>query len=121
MKGEVRPARGALASRNLRLLLATDVVSTFGTAVALVAIPFAVLSVGGSAADVGYVTAAGLLPVIVFLLLGGVIADRLPRQRVMAVANVLQALAQAGSAALVLAGQAGPGRATAGRGWCGHP
>ena len=100
------PVRGALASRNFRLLLACDVVSTFGTAVALVAVPFAVLGIGGSAADVGYVTAAGMLPVIVFLLLGGVIADRLPRQQVMTGANVLQALAQAGSAALVLAGQA---------------
>lgn len=98
--------RGALASRNFRLLLACDVVSTFGTAVALVAIPFAVLSIGGSAADVGYVTASAMLPVIVFLVLGGVIADRLPRQQVMAAANVLQALAQAGSAALVLSGRA---------------
>ena len=98
--------RGALASRNFRLLLACDVVSTFGSAVALVAVPFAVLSIGGSAADVGYVAAAGMAPVIVFLLLGGVIADRLPRQQVMTGANVLQALAQAGSAALVLAGHA---------------
>jgi MFS family permease len=102
----VKLVPGPLASRNFQLLLACDVVSTFGTAVALVAIPFAVLSIGGSAADVGYVTAAGLLPVIVFLLLGGVVADRLPRQQVMAAANVLQALAQAGSAALVLSGHA---------------
>ena len=98
--------RGALASRNFRLLLACDVVSTFGTAVALVAVPFAVLGIGGSAADVGYVTAAGMVPVIVFLLLGGVIADRLPRQQVVTGANLLQALAQACSAALVLAGHA---------------
>ena len=98
--------RGALASRNFRLLLACDVVSTFGSAVALVAVPFAVLSIGGSAADVGYVAAAGMAPVIVFLLLGGVVADRLPRQQVMTGANVLQALAQAGSATLVLAGHA---------------
>jgi MFS family permease len=98
--------RGALAGRNFRLLLACDVVSTLGSAVALVAVPFAVLSIGGTAADVGYVTAAGMLPVIVFLLLGGVIADRLPRQQVVTGANVLQALAQAASAALVLAGQA---------------
>ena len=55
----------------------------------------------------GYVAAAGMLPVIVFLLLGGVIADRLPRQQVVTGANVLQALAQAGSAALVLS-RAGP-------------
>jgi MFS family permease len=102
----MRAVQGALASRNFRLLLACDVVSMFGTAVALVAIPFAVLSIGGSAADVGYVTASAMLPVIVFLLLGGVIADRLPRQQVMAAANVLQALAQAGSAALLLTGRA---------------
>lgn len=101
----VRLVPGALASRNFRLLLACDVVSTLGTAIALVAVPFAVLSIGGDAADVGYVTAAVMVPVLVFLLLGGVIADRLPRQRVVTGANVLQALAQAGSAALVLSGQ----------------
>jgi predicted MFS family arabinose efflux permease len=102
----MRLARGALASRNFRLLLACDVVSTSGTAVALVAVPFAVLSIGGTAADVGYVAAAGMAPVIVFLLLGGVVADRLPRQQVVTGANVLQALAQAGSATLLLAGHA---------------
>jgi MFS family permease len=102
----MRLARGALASRNFRLLLACDVVSTLGTAVALVAVPFAVLSIGGTAADVGYVTASFMLPVLVFLLLGGVIADRLPRQRVVTGANLLQALGQAGSAALLLAGHA---------------
>jgi predicted MFS family arabinose efflux permease len=104
--GAVKPVGGPLASRNFQLLLTCDVVSTLGTAVALVAIPFAVLSIGGSAADVGYVTAAGMAPVIVFLLLGGVIADRLPQQQVMAGANVLEALAQAGSAALLLSGHA---------------
>ena len=61
----MRALQGALASRNFQLLLACDVVSTFGTAVALVAVPFAVLSIGGTAADVGYVSAAGMAPVII--------------------------------------------------------
>lgn len=95
---------GPLRSRNFRLLLACDVISTSGTAVATVALPFAVLGIGGSASDVGYVAAAYLVPLIGFLLLGGVVADRLPRHQVMMAANALQALAQAASAGLLLAG-----------------
>jgi len=41
--------RGPLGSRNFRLLLACDVISGIGSAVAFVAIPFAVLAIGGSA------------------------------------------------------------------------
>lgn len=97
---------GPLSSRNFRLLFACDVISASGTAVATVALPFAVLRIGGSASDVGYVAAAYLVPLIGFLLLGGVVADRLPRHQVMVAANVLQALAQAASAVLLLAGHA---------------
>ena len=96
---------GPLRSRNFRLLLACDVISASGTAVATVALPFAVLRIG-SASDVGYVAAAYLVPLIGFLLLGGVVADRLPRHQVMVAANALQALAQAASAVLLLAGHA---------------
>lgn len=98
--------RGALASRNFRLLVGCDVTSMTGTAMATVAVPFAVLHAGGSATDVGFVTAAGLVPTIAFLLFGGVISDRIPRQQVMVAANIVQALAQAGFAALVLTGHA---------------
>jgi Transmembrane secretion effector len=94
---------GPLRSRNFRLLLACDVISASGTAVATVALPFAVLRIGGSASDVGYVAVAYLVPLIGFLLLG-VVADRLPRHQVMVAANALQALAQAASAVLLLAG-----------------
>jgi len=97
---------GPLRSRNFRLLLACDVISAGGTAVATVALPFAVLRIGGSASDVGYVAAAYLVPLIGFLLLGGVVADRLPRHQVMVAANALQALAQAASAVLLLADHA---------------
>ncbi|HEX4063039.1 MAG TPA: MFS transporter [Streptosporangiaceae bacterium] len=102
----MRLPSGPLQSANFRLLLACDVVSMIGTAVAVVAIPFAVLAVGGSASDVGYVASAALVAMIVFLLLGGVVADRLPRHHVMMAADGVQALAQAASAALVLTGQA---------------
>jgi len=44
---------GPLASRNFRLLLACDVISWLGSAMAGVALPFAVLAIGGSPADIG--------------------------------------------------------------------
>lgn len=102
----MRIPAGPLASRNFRLLLACDVISTAGTAAAVITIPFAVLAIGGSATDVSCVAAAGTVPVVVFLLWGGVVADRLPRHQVMVAANAVQAAAQGSSAALVLAGHA---------------
>ncbi|HMH92576.1 MAG TPA: MFS transporter, partial [Streptosporangiaceae bacterium] len=102
----MRWATGPLRSRNFQLLLACDVISLAGTSIAYVAIPFAVLSIRGSGSDVGYVATAGLLPLVVFLLLGGVVADRLPRHQVMVAADLLQGAAQAASAVLVLTGTA---------------
>lgn len=97
---------GPLAHGNFRLLVGCDVTSMVGTAMAGVAVPFAVLASGGSVGDIGYVAAAGLVPTVALLLFGGVLADRLPRQRVMVAANIGQGLAQAGFAALVLTGNA---------------
>lgn len=97
---------GPLASRNFRLLMACTVISLLGSGIATVALPFAVLAVSGSASDVGFVAAAQLAAMAVFLLWGGVIADRLPRHQVIMAADALQAVAQALSAILVLTGSA---------------
>jgi predicted MFS family arabinose efflux permease len=97
---------GPLRSRNFRLLAACNIISVAGSQVSSVALPFAVLRSGGSASDVGYVATAELIPLVGCLLLGGVIADRLPRHHVMVAAEALQALTQGISAALVLTGQA---------------
>jgi MFS family permease len=98
--------RGPLRSSNFRLLVTSNFISLAGSAVSFVAVPFAVLRIGGTASDVGYVATAGLIPLIAFLLLGGVVADRLPRHQVMFAANMLQALAQGASAALIFTGHA---------------
>ena len=97
---------GPLSSRNFRLLSACSVISVGGSQLAAVAMPFAVLRSGGSASDVGYVATAELIAMIGCLLLGGVIADRLPRHHVIMAAEALQALAQGVAAALVLTGHA---------------
>lgn len=104
----MRPALAAFRSKPFRLLFAGELVSLLGTAVAPVALAFAVLDLTGSATDLGYVLAAGWLPQVVFILIGGVLGDRLPRNLVMVGANLLSAAAQAATAALLLAGVAQP-------------
>ncbi len=66
-----------------------------------VALAFAVLHLTGSKSDLGYVLAARSAPQIVFLLVGGIFADRLPRHHVM-VASSLASAASQGTVALLL-------------------
>ena len=101
-------ALAAFRSKPFRLLFAGELVSLLGTAVAPVALAFAVLDLTGSATDLGYVLAAGWLPQIVFILIGGVLGDRLPRNLVMVGANVFSAAAQGVAAGLLLADVAQP-------------
>ncbi|MGW7193622.1 MFS transporter [Streptomyces sp. NPDC054838] len=96
--------RPAWAGRNYTLLTGAAVVTNLGSHGALIAAAFAVLDSGGTAGDVGLVAAARTLPLVLFLLIGGAVADRLPRHRVMVAANALNCLSQAAFAALVLAG-----------------
>ncbi|MEU6233113.1 MFS transporter [Kitasatospora sp. NPDC047058] len=97
--------RFAWASRNFRIQTAATVVSGLGNAGAPIATAFAVLEAGGSQADVGYVTAARLLPTVLLLVVGGALADRLPRHHIMVAANLFSGASQAVLAALVLTGR----------------
>ncbi|MDJ0384856.1 MFS transporter [Streptomyces sp. G-G2] len=99
-----RRRRPEWAGRNYSLLTAATVVTNLGSHGALIAAAFAVLEAGGSGGDVGLVAAARTLPLVLFLLIGGAIADRLPRHRVMVAANALNCLSQAAFAVLVLTG-----------------
>ncbi|MFI6644163.1 MFS transporter [Streptomyces sp. NPDC050504] len=102
-----RPMRRPLwAGRNYSLLTAAAFVTNLGAQGALIAAAFAVLDAGGSAGDVGLVAAARTLPLVLFLLIGGAVADRLPRHRVMVAANTLNCVSQALFAYLVLTGDA---------------
>jgi MFS family permease len=70
-----------------------------------VALAFAVVGLTGSAADLGYVFMAVLIPRVVLVLGGGVWADRLPRHRVMLGADVLRCAMQALTAAYLFGGR----------------
>ncbi|MEV5547575.1 MFS transporter [Streptomyces sp. NPDC052309] len=97
--------RPAWAGRNYSLLTAAAVITSLGSNGALIAAAFAVLEAGGDGGDVGLVAAARTLPLVLFLLIGGAVADRLPRHRVMVAANALNFLSQGAFAVLVLAGE----------------
>ena len=85
---------------------AARVVSTVGTTMAPIALAFAVLDISDSASALGIVLAARTLPMVLFLLVGGVVADRFPRATVLITANLLAALTQAAVAVLVISGTA---------------
>jgi MFS family permease len=93
---------GPLAYREFRLLFLGRVVSFFGNALAPIALAFAVLDLTGSKSDLGLVLAARTLPQVLFLLLGGVWADRLPRHRVMVGSSLLSGASQGLLAALLI-------------------
>ena len=97
---------GPLADREFRLLFTGQLVSLLGTAVAPIALAFAVLDLTGSKTDLGIVLAANWVPQLVLVLFGGVFADRLPRHLVMVGSNVVSAAAQGTIAVLLLTGTA---------------
>jgi MFS family permease len=85
-----------------RYLAAGRAVTMLGNAVAPIALAFAVLDLTGSVRDLGLVVGARSLANVVFVLLGGVVADRLPRQLVMVASCMLAAASQGAVATLIL-------------------
>jgi MFS family permease len=95
-----------LANRAFRRLWIGQTVSSAGDSLTQVAAVFAILRIGGTAADIGYVIAIGTFTRMVFLLAGGVWADRLPRHLVMLASDALRGTVQAVMAILLLSGHA---------------
>lgn len=99
-------ALGALREREFRLLFAGQAISLLGDGMVGVALAFAVLDLTGSVSDLGYVFAGRTIPLVAFLLVGGVFADRLPRRAVMLIADVSRLASQGVIAALLISGHA---------------
>lgn len=96
----------ALRERPFRLLFLGQSVSLLGDGMVGVALAFAVLELTGSATDLGIVLAARTVPLVVFLLVGGVWADRLPRRALMVTTDIIRLAAHGLMAALLIAGHA---------------
>jgi MFS family permease len=95
-----------LSERNFRRFFVGQSASLLGDGMVGVALAFAVLDLTRSPADLGYVLAARSIPMVAVLLIGGVIADRFPRRRVMVTADIARFLGQAVAATLLLSGHA---------------
>jgi MFS family permease len=92
-----------LRQREFRNLFFGQAASTIGDRLVFVALALYVTDIG-SPTDVGIVLAAATIPLIGFLLIGGVWADRLPRHRVMIATDLIRFALHALLAALIFAG-----------------
>jgi MFS family permease len=80
-----------LRHHDFRNLWLAQSASAMGDGVVIVALALFVTDLTDNPTDVGIVLFAQLLPLVSFLLIGGVWADRLPRARVMMTADVARA------------------------------
>jgi MFS family permease len=94
-----------LQERQFRLLWLGRISSAVGDALVPVALAFAVLSVNGSQLALGGVLAALTASRVGFTLVGGVVADRLPRRAVMLVCDGVRAAVEAFTATMLLTHQ----------------
>jgi MFS family permease len=99
-------ALATLREPNFRFYFLSRLVNGAGSTMGGIAIAFAVLEVSNSPRALGIVLAARSIPMVAFLLAGGVIADRFGRTLVIQVCNVLAGLTQLAIAGLVITGSA---------------
>lgn len=85
--GEARRGRalGALRHRNYRLFFAGQIISTVGTWMQSLALPWLVLQLTNNDFLVGLTLAFQFLPMLLFGPVGGVVADRFPKRRILLV------------------------------------
>jgi MFS family permease len=102
----VRFELGPLSNRNFRLLFAARSISYFGTYLAPIAVAFAVLDLTGSASDTGIAFACWTLAQVSTLMVGGVVADRLPRRVVMVASDAGNLGVRTAMGTLLLSGHA---------------
>ncbi|MFF5705874.1 MFS transporter [Streptomyces sp. NPDC012794] len=102
--GGGRGTFSSLRIRNYRLFATGQVVSNTGTWMQRIAQDWLVLSLTGSASAVGITIALQFLPMLLFGLYGGVLADRLPKRPLLLVTQSAMGLTGVALAALTLAG-----------------
>jgi MFS family permease len=81
----------ALRSRDFRLLFLGQIVSLTGSQMQTVAVPYQIYKLTGSSLALGFIGLCRVIPVILFALGGGVIADALDRRRLMILSQLLMA------------------------------
>ena len=103
---KVEESLGVLGDRRFAWYFTARTVSTAGSVMVPVALAFAVLHIDQSAGALAQVLGVRTLALVVFLLVGGVVADRFSRIVVLQVSHVLTGLTQAVAATLIISGHA---------------
>lgn len=85
-------------SRDFQWMVAGQIISLFGNSVLRFALSLYVLELTGSAAAFGGILALSMIPTVLCAPLGGVLADRVPRHRIMAGLDFLTAALTGGYA-----------------------
>ncbi|UNO40404.1 MFS transporter [Streptomyces sp. MST-110588] len=101
------PRKGTFSSlrvRNYRLFATGQVVSNTGTWMQRIAQDWLVLSLTGSSAAVGITTALQFLPMLLFGLYGGVLADRVSKRKLLLITQTAMGLTGLFLAVLTLTG-----------------
>ena len=91
---KIREALGALTEKPFRYQFLASATSVLGDNIVAVALAFAVLDLTGSATDLGLVLGARTMMLVIFILVGGVWADRISRQKLMMISDVGRAVTQ---------------------------
>jgi len=97
-------ALAALEVRDYRLFLSSQMVATTGIWMQRIAQDWLVLELTGSVTAVGVAVALQFLPVLLFGLVGGVVADRYPKRTILIITQSLAALAATTLGILALTG-----------------
>lgn len=94
-----------MLERDFRRFFLGYTTSLLGSAMASIALTFAILETGGGGTRLGWVMAARILPLVFMLLVGGVVGDRLGSRQAMLTADAVRCLTQLGLVAVLFDGE----------------
>lgn len=97
---------GAFHYSSFRYLFFARFLTVLGNGIAPIALVFAVLDIGGSVSDLGIVVASRSILNVIFLMIGGILADRYSRNRILISSSLIAAVSQTVIAWSVLDGSA---------------
>ena len=80
-----------LFQRDFTIMILGQIISLFGNAILRFSLSLYVLEVTGSAAGFGTVLAVSMIPTVLLSPFGGVLADRLPKQKIMTILDFVTA------------------------------
>src|SRR5690349_9752520 len=102
IESNVQKPASPLSVRNFRLLWIGESISLLGDQFYMIALPWLVLQITGSALALGGVLALAAIPRALFMLIGGALVDRFSPRSVMFASNFLRLVLVAVLSALVL-------------------